>query len=179
MFLDQARRLERLFQKAIRHGDPVLREDPGESVDAFVGGPIERNAGRLVERQEVHLASDAVKQPYEPEPEEEAPAEEAAAVATVTLGELYFRQGHYTEAERIFREVLEREPDNVAATAALHRLAALGPQPETPRLDARRLLTGYRRDPSQRADAEARSRKVFLLNRYLDRLRQGSAPDVS
>lgn len=120
----------------------------------------------------------------EPEPVEEAPAEkveeaEAAVVATVTLGELYFRQGHYTEAERIFREVLEREPGNVAATAALHRLAALGPQPETPRLDARRLLTGYRPDPTRRAEAEARSRKVFLLNRYLDRLRQGSTPDVS
>ena len=118
---------------------------------------------------------------YELEPEEEAPAEEAeaAVVATATLGELYFRQGHYTEAERIFREVLEREPGNVSAIAALHRLAALGPQPETPRLDARRLLTGYRPDPAQPADAEVRSRKIFLLNRYLDRLRQGSAPDVS
>jgi tetratricopeptide (TPR) repeat protein len=125
---------------------------------------------------------------YEPELEEEAPVEDveeeveetdAAEVATATLGELYFRQGHYTEAERIFREVLEREPGNVAATAGLYRVSALGPQPEAPRLDARRLLTGYRPDPTRRADAEARSRKVFLLNRYLDRLRQGSAPDVS
>lgn len=115
----------------------------------------------------------------EPEPVEEAPAGDAAVVATFTLGELYFRQGHYAEAERIFRELLEREPGNVAATAALHRLAALGPQPETPRLDARRLLTGYRPDPARPADAEVRSRKIFLLNRYLDRLRQGSAPDVS
>jgi tetratricopeptide (TPR) repeat protein len=125
---------------------------------------------------------------FEPEPEPEpvmeapaepaAPAEEPAEVATATLGDLYFRQGHYAEAERIFREVLEREPGNAAAVAALERIAALGPQPERPQLDARRLLTGYRRDPSQRAEAEARSRKVFLLNRYLDRLRQGSSPDV-
>jgi hypothetical protein len=43
----------------------------------------------------------------------------------VTLGELYLRQGHRQEAERIFRLVAEREPDNAAARAALGRLAGL------------------------------------------------------
>ncbi len=116
----------------------------------------------------------------EPEPVSEpvAELEPRAAVATATLGELYFRQGHYAEAERLFREVLLREPDNAAARAGLEDLAALGPQPETPRLDARRLLAGYRRDAARPADAEARSRKIFLLHRYLDRLRQGSPHDV-
>lgn len=123
----------------------------------------------------------------EPLPEPEVAPEPAPAVAytageatngTVTLGDLYFRQGHYAEAERHFREVLERHPDNAAAREGLERIAALGPQPETPALDARRLLAGYRPNPVQPADAEARSRKVFLLNRYLDRLRQGSHHDV-
>ena len=124
----------------------------------------------------------------EPEPEPEPPMEtvepvEAApagtAIATATLGDLYFRQGHYAEAERIFREVLEREPGNAPARGGLERLAALGPQPETPRLDARRLLAGYRPDARRPADVEVRSRKIFLLSRYLDRLRQGSPTDVS
>jgi tetratricopeptide (TPR) repeat protein len=113
----------------------------------------------------------------EPEPVPEPPP--AGTIATATLGELYFRQGHYAEAERIFREVLAREPGNAPARAGLERLAALGPQPETPRLDARRLLTGYRSDARRPADAELRSRKIFLLSRYLDRLRQGSPHDVS
>jgi tetratricopeptide (TPR) repeat protein len=118
---------------------------------------------------------------WEPEPAAPPPAAYAggeATNATVTLGDLYFRQGHYAEAERHFREVLDRHPDNAAAREGLERIAALGPQPETPALDARRLLAGYRPNPVQPADAEVRSRKVFLLNRYLDRLRQGSHHDV-
>jgi tetratricopeptide (TPR) repeat protein len=53
------------------------------------------------------------------------PAPEAPGPATVTLGELYLRQGHQDEAERIFRLVVEREPDNASARAALARLAQL------------------------------------------------------
>jgi tetratricopeptide (TPR) repeat protein len=123
---------------------------------------------------------------FAPAPAPEPLTEAAAAAgdgetvtATATLGELYFRQGHYEEAERIFREVLQREPGNAAALSGLERLAALGPQPETPRLDARRLLAGYRPDAARPADVEARSRKIFLLSRYLERLRQGRPSDVS
>jgi tetratricopeptide (TPR) repeat protein len=118
----------------------------------------------------------------EPEPEAEAEPEPApeSAVATATLGELYFRQGHYAEAERIFREVLQREPANAPAHAGLERLAALGPRPETPRLDARRLLTGFRQDASRPVDVQVRARKTWVLTRYLDRLRQARRPsDVS
>jgi tetratricopeptide (TPR) repeat protein len=115
----------------------------------------------------------------EPEPEPEPAPEPEPEVATATLGDLYFRQGHYAEAERLFREVLHREPANVSALAGLARLAALGPQPATPRLDARRLLAGYRRDVSQPADVEVRSRKTFVLSRYLERLRLARPSDVS
>jgi len=115
-----------------------------------------------------------------PEPEVEVAAEAEQEVATATLGELYLRQGHYAEAERIFREVLQREPANGSARAGLEQLAALGPQPEAPRLDARRLLAGYRHDASRPADVEVRSRKAWVLTRYLDRLRQARRPsDVS
>jgi tetratricopeptide (TPR) repeat protein len=47
----------------------------------------------------------------------------AAAAATVTLAELYLRQGHLKEAERLFSEILAREPGNTAAREGLSRLA--------------------------------------------------------
>ena len=102
----------------------------------------------------------------EPEP---APVQPAA---TATLGEIYLRQGHADEAERIFREVLEREPDSGAALAGLERVEevrrmpqpqATAPQPVA--LDADRLLAGFH------GGGGTTARKVFLLNRYLDLIR--------
>ncbi|MES1241604.1 MAG: tetratricopeptide repeat protein [Acidobacteriota bacterium] len=121
----------------------------------------------------------------EPEPE---PA--AAPGATATLGELYLRQGHLDEAERIFQDVLDREPDNAAARAGLGRIgearrppepepgpavvSELAPEPQAIPLDARRLLAGFQPGP---AGGGTTARKIFLLNRYLDRIR-GGQPDV-
>ncbi|MFL6202194.1 MAG: tetratricopeptide repeat protein [Thermoanaerobaculia bacterium] len=101
----------------------------------------------------------------EPEP---APVQ---PVATATLGEIYLRQGHADEAERIFREVLEREPGNGAAIAGLKRIEEtrhVVPQavPRAVALDAGSLLAGF-----QSGAGGTTARKVFLLNRYLDRIR--------
>lgn len=126
--------------------------------------------------------AEAIEEPMVPiEDLIEAGEEEAAAEppATVTLGDLYLRQGYHAEAEGIYRAVLEREPENAAAHAGLERVAALGPRPAPPEVDARRLLVGYRPDSGLRADAELRARKAFVLNRYLERLRQGDMHDVS
>jgi Flp pilus assembly protein TadD len=88
----------------------------------------------------------------EPEPlAAEAPAEPESA--TATLGDLYLRQGHLQEAEGIFREVLRREPDNLQAHAGLGRIASS-------------------------REGDPRSRKILLLNSYLQRIRRGSHPDV-
>src|SRR6185503_13670129 len=54
-----------------------------------------------------------------PEPDRPAPSSVAAPEATVTLGELYRRQGHLGEAAEIFNAVLDREPDNAAAQDGL------------------------------------------------------------
>jgi hypothetical protein len=60
----------------------------------------------------------------------EAPAEvPEEAPATATLGELYLRQGHHAEAERIFRAVLQQDPANAAAHAGLAALAGQRAQP--------------------------------------------------
>lgn len=106
-------------------------------------------------------------------PEPPAPSE---PVATVTLGELYLRQGYPTEAERIFHEVLRREPDNAAAREGLENLSTRPPQ--TRPLVAHDLLAGYQ--PGARTgEAEGKARKAFLLSRYLEHIRRGGQRDVS
>lgn len=104
----------------------------------------------------------------EPEP---APVQPAQPVATATLGELYLRQGHADEAERIFREVLEREPGNGAALAGLERVEEIRREPAAPAapaaLDAERLLAGF----ASIGGGGTTARKVFLLHRYLERIR--------
>ncbi len=116
--------------------------------------------------------------PLEAEPAVPAAAAPAAAepMATATLGEIYLKQGHHGEAERIFREVLRREPENAAAQEGLARAA--GRRSERRPLEVRDLLAGY--EPAAAGgEAEARARKSWVLKGYLQRLRQGSQRDVS
>ena len=118
-------------------------------------------------------AEEAVVEPEPPEPEippVAAAPEPHEPVATVTLGELYLRQGYPAEAERIFHEVLRREPDNAAALEGLEKLSQ--PQEARP-LGGHDLLAGYQ--PGARTgEAEGRARKAFLLSRYLERIRRGA-----
>jgi tetratricopeptide (TPR) repeat protein len=94
------------------------------------------------------------------------PELEPEPAPTATLAELYLRQGHADEAERIFREVLEREPGNGAALAGLERIGETRQAaPRAVELDAGRLLAGFSGGRGTTAS------KVFLLNRYLDRIR--------
>lgn len=122
----------------------------------------------------------------EAEPEPEPEPEPVQAAATATLGDLYLRQGHLDEAERIFQDVLEREPGNAAAQAGLARIGEARrppePEPVVPEpvvsepvaLDARGLLAGFQPGP---AGGGTTARKIFLLSRYLGRIR-GGQPDV-
>ena len=107
-----------------------------------------------------------------PDPEPEPEPEPEPVPSSATLGDLYLRQGHADEAERIFREVLEREPGNGAALAGLDRVEesrrtepvrAEAPPPR--HLDAGVLLAGFQ------GQGGTTERKVFMLNRYLDRIR--------
>jgi tetratricopeptide (TPR) repeat protein len=108
-------------------------------------------------------------------PEVLAPAV-AEPAATATLGELYRRQGHLTEAERIFREVLHREPDNATAQEGLAQVA-VRPAERRP-IEARDLLAGY--EPgSASGEAEMKARKRWVLSGYLKSLRRGGQRDVS
>ena len=77
--------------------------------------------------------------------------------ATVTLGELYLKQGHFDEAQQTFSEVLEREPDNRAALVGLDAARS-----------AQSSMTASGKD------TETKERKARALKRYLKRLRSGS-----
>jgi tetratricopeptide (TPR) repeat protein len=105
----------------------------------------------------------------------------AEPVATATLGELYLRQGYPAEAERIFREVLRREPKSAVALQGIAKLSqpvAAGGASGVRPLEAHDLLAGYQ--PAGGAGpAEGRARKAFLLSRYLERIRRGGQRDVS
>jgi hypothetical protein len=84
---------------------------------------------------------------------------------TATLGELYLRQGHLGEARNIFHQVLERDPDN---EVALRGLEAIGRRRGTS-LSAAELVGGD--EPDVRG---VTSRKILLLERYLEQLRAGN-----
>lgn len=121
----------------------------------------------------------------EPEVEEQSSVLEVAEpVATATLGHLYLRQGHLAEAETIFHEVLEREPDNSAAAAGLAEIGQLReppaplaaaaevsspePEPADGPVTAATLLAGF--DAAQAGDTPV-AKKQYLLRGYLARLK--------
>jgi tetratricopeptide (TPR) repeat protein len=99
----------------------------------------------------------------------------AQPLATSTLAELYLSQGHLEEAERIFHEVLGREPGNPAALAGLDRLRRAERRHRP--LEARDLLLDFQ--PEVAAGPAPRARLRHVLQSYLERLRQRSARDVS
>jgi tetratricopeptide (TPR) repeat protein len=106
-------------------------------------------------------------------PEIEEPPLTGTTGTTVTLGQLYLRQGHVEEAERIFREVLERDPGHPVAQAELERIARRR-QP----LEVGRLLSGFEA-PAGTPARVGRARKAHLLQSYLQLLKRASRHHVS
>jgi hypothetical protein len=84
----------------------------------------------------------------------------SAAAVTVTLGKLYFDQGHLDEAERIFRQVLDGTPNSSRASEGLEAVAAARRCAEEPAPDSRQPVRASRRT----------RRKVERLERFLRQL---------
>lgn len=184
---------------------PAITEEPLWEPEPVWEPEVAEPAGSMpVFLPPVALEPAAPEPPIEEEeewPEPAEPAERAARTlepATVTLGQLYLRQGHLGEAERLFREVLEREPANAAARAGLTETmeakeaaelaarqaaapaisAASAASASTGVLDAGELL----RSAGAFGDAaggDVQARKVLVLKGYLDRIRRRSATRVS
>jgi tetratricopeptide (TPR) repeat protein len=94
----------------------------------------------------------------------------ASEPGTATLGELYLRQGYLVEAERIFRQVLERDSESEAALKGLETIG----RRRAASISASELLTGDEEAGIRGVSA----RKILLLDRYLHTLRRGARNDV-
>jgi tetratricopeptide (TPR) repeat protein len=160
-----------------------------------IGEAVEAELWRS-EPEPVAAAPRPVEPPVAPQPEPVAPVPEVAETpevpeaATVTLADLYLRQGHHGEAERLYREVLRREPDNAVARIGLARVASASSSAASaisePATSAAELAPADPvAEPVVAADfvaagsaGDRRTRTVDLLNRYLQRIRRGSQPHV-
>lgn len=89
---------------------------------------------RLLTAEEPFSLDQGTGSPEEPREEDEAelpsrPDPEARAdetIATLTMADLYARQGHVEPAREIYRKVLERDPGNEQVREKLERLSAGG-----------------------------------------------------
>jgi hypothetical protein len=95
--------------------------------------------------------------------------------ATVTLGQLYLEQRHFTDAERIFRTVLDRDPANTAALLGLSEAERARPRALTAG-DLLRWAAGRAGDGGERVPRSAE--RAVMLQAYLTRIREGSRADV-
>lgn len=110
-------------------------------------------------------------------PQEEPPvADELAAVddeeerpATATLGEIYRRQGHLDEAESIFRRVLTRHPNDMAARTGMAKIALARRGGERHELRAADLLA--KSGSGQALPEGVTAKKILVLKAYLNRIR--------
>lgn len=151
--------------------EPVSGSEPAPAAVSPPAPEPAEEAGPPPETPEAEPPA-ASEAPPAPPASPEAPAQDAREEgrATVTLGRLYLRQGHHREAGEIFREVLERDPDNEEARRGLDEVAAR----EAPDLGVGELLEGF--DPTAHGEGLT-ARKRYALERYRERIR-GSGRDV-
>lgn len=101
--------------------------------------------------------------------DDEGPAAETAVAgeeepASATLGELYLRQGHFAEAEKVFRQVLRRSPRNAVALAGLERIRG------EESLTAHAVLASV----AEEAPEGLTTKKIRMLEGYLEHLRRAA-----
>jgi tetratricopeptide (TPR) repeat protein len=111
--------------------DPALAEESwSESTEAETAeepsGSVEIVAGDV--RQELH--GDGMEEDLQPPFPLETSEDDV--VATVTMGDLYARQGHLEQAREIYRRILERDPGNAEASGRLELLGEADDQEISP-----------------------------------------------
>ena len=70
--------------------------------------------------------------PEAPEPARAAPPDASSAFVTETMAELYVKQGHRDQALDVYRQLVQRNPDDVALAGRLRELEAAGARPAPP-----------------------------------------------
>ena len=190
--LDAASHWELLSREGIfaPPGAPADAEASPEAEPAIEAEPV-IEAEPAFEVEPAPEAEPVAEAAIEAEPVSEPAPTDAGAdeePATVTLGELYMKQGHRDEAERIFRKVLEQDPGNSAALDKLARLGLSAPDPSPPdlaesdplrsqRLSAADLLA--MRSASAKVPEGLTAKKVLVLGNYVKHLRAAAQKHVS
>lgn len=174
--LDQRERArDRLdLYRLLNEGDPEIEALEGllvgtvVEVQAYPGEMLPPTGGRTLSLaggdpfaslMTVAPAAEAQVSLFEPPPPDAAPQ------STATLGELYREQGHEEDAARIFRDVLDQEPENRLAQDGL---AALGGEPSGEA--AAGATPGFGAGAVPMSD---RQRRIALLRDYLERIQRG------
>lgn len=98
-----------LPEPAISESASTGREEDLDSIELMETSPVLPAVG--FEAEDAAVMGTAVETGGESGDEETG--------ATVTLGNLYLRQGHFDEAARIFEQILVRDPENMAAHQGL------------------------------------------------------------
>jgi len=184
------------LEPKIRAAEILPGLDEEGSTEA-VGAPAEAEpeAWTVTPQEEAAEPVPAEPVPAESVPAEPVPGREEPPGATVTMGELYLRQGHLAEAERIFRLVLAQNPGNLAAQAGLASLTT-GRKAEVAREAEVGTEPGIVAPPTAVPAASGAAlaaadlvrdlapevgpgeRKIELLKRYLARVRKGAESHV-
>lgn len=111
--------------------------------------PEDNEASLVLESLQPTIKSTETGQRPEPEPipvpEQEIPEasftepeDETPEIATPTLAELYFDQGHLQEAIDTYRKIIEKDPDDDKSKQRLQKLMVMmdeDKKPETPQVD--------------------------------------------
>lgn len=148
---------------ALPRAEPPAASAPEEAVAAPLQAKPEPVPSAWVESEEVAVP------PAEIAPSVAAGGAEAALEATPTLAALYLEQGHLGEATAAYEAILARQPGDPEALSGLARIRELLSRPP----DAADLL-GAGPQP-----AGLTARKILLLQRYLQRIREGAQRHVS
>ncbi len=150
---------------------PAEEAEPEAAAPAEPSGQAEGTEGTETPPALATVEPEESLEPADVAPPHLEEPKEGAGRPTVTLGRLYLRQGHLSEAEAIFQEILEREPGNAEAKQGLEELAAR----RRPELRASELLG----DSAAEGSGEGLTdRKRHMLERYLERLRRRAPGDV-
>jgi len=148
---------------ALPRAEPPAVIAPEEAVAAPPQAEPEPVSSAWVESEEMAVP------PAEIAPPVAAAGAEAALEVTPTLAALYLEQGHLGEATAAYEAILARQPGDPEALSGLARIRELLSRPP----DAADLL-GAGPQP-----AGLTARKILLLQRYLQRIREGAQRHVS
>ncbi|HET9869931.1 MAG TPA: tetratricopeptide repeat protein, partial [bacterium] len=146
-------------------------------------------------KQAIEKAAGDSKPKEAPKAAEPAPAKDTSATSSITLGELYLKQGHFDKAIEVFQELLAKDPQNLMIRQKLsdvmdkqQKEAALGggassklkknefTQPPDQKEDV--ITEEVKADPKRQAKPKKEDDSKFTSEDILQVMRRGGKDDA-